>query len=395
MNTNARKIGLLIIIGVLTLLLAAPSAIAGNQVSLSLNGQTIEADVYVEKGVSYISVKSLAKLPGITIEQEGYVPLRQFFEARGGEVSWDAKNNQVVISWREKADGWTADELVVKSTELLQEANTYRMKGTALMSISVSGAGEVPQLPQMEMLMEGVFQQEPLAMYMKQSMNLSGDTGELTPDELAVLGLDGAVVTEMVWLDNAIYQKMPHFDQWVVQDLAGMDMMGELNNLIQASPQQSLEMMRQFGIIYIFGEDAVIDGREYYTVKNYVDSATFKKVMEELLGGFELSESEQEEMTAVNREIQMAFEAMLDTMEATYYVVTYINKETLLTERMVFEMDMKYSLPGMSPESPMSFAMNMKGDYELYDFETEIQLPDVSNAMTQRELYEQMINMME
>lgn len=37
-------------------------------------------------------------------------------------------------------------------------------------------------------------------------------------------------------------------------------MMGKLTNMLQTTPQQSLDMMREFGIVYVYGDDVVIDG---------------------------------------------------------------------------------------------------------------------------------------
>ena len=75
---------------------------------------------------------------------------------------------------------------------------------------------------------------------------------------------------------------------------------------------------------------------------------------------------------------------------------SFINKETLLTERMEFNMEMKYELDEtISPEGAISFEMAMSGDFELYDFGEEVQMPDVSDAITQQELMEQMMNLME
>ena len=416
----AKRLVLLFIIGALVLLLAVPSALASNPVSLSLNGQVVQTNIQVENGVSFISAEALAMIAGVAVSQEGNVPIRQFFEARGGEVSWDAQQRQVVVSWggavvdvtdnqvEQTEQGVTrnADELMLRTTELLVEANTYRMQGTALINMNASAAGEALEIPQMELSIAGVYQHQPSAMHMIQTMDISGLLEGLSPEEMAMLGLDSAMITEIVWLNDAIYQKMPGFDQWIVQDLSEMGIMEELNNLTQFTPQQSLEMMQELGIANILGQDAVIDGVEYYTVRNYIDNATFKDIMEELLEGFgleeifsagiplegigiELSEEEQ-------REMQMTINAVLENMEISFAVVTYINKETLMSERMVLDMDIKFSLPdGLLPEGPMNFDMTMKMDLVMYDFGTEIQLPDVSNAVTLVEFLEQMMNMMD
>ncbi|MGF7186384.1 hypothetical protein GGQ84_002486 [Desulfitispora alkaliphila] len=399
---NAKKVANMLLIGLLVVSLLVPAAVADEQVGFVFNGKEFQADVILENGVSYASTAQLKAIPGLTFEQEGDVPLRAYFEGIGGTVAWDGANNQVTVSWREMKDDWTADELVMESTRVLQEANTYRMEGNANMKMVITdpGTDEIPEIPEMTTYIEGFIKQDPLTMYMKETMEFPQDMG-MTEEELALIGM-GGMTTEMVWKDNAIYQKMPGFDQWVVQDLNDLAMMDNLTNLMQASPQQSLEMMSQFGIINVFGESAVIDGQEYYTIKNYIDSETFKKVLEEFLSEVNFMEvfagiQEQPEIDEAEiMEMQQMFEQLIQGIEINYYIDTMINKETLLTEYMVFDMNFKIGLDEtINPEGPVNMEMSLAGDYKLFDFGTEIQTPDVSDAITQQEFFEQMMNMIE
>ena len=92
-----------------------------------------------------------------------------------------------------------------------------------------------PAIPETSTYLEAVYQQEPLAMYMLQTVKLPLEDMDLTEEELALIG-QNAMTTEMVWKDNAIYQKMPPFEQWIVQDLAELGMMDQLTNLMQVTP---------------------------------------------------------------------------------------------------------------------------------------------------------------
>jgi hypothetical protein len=414
MKIVGQKIFKLLLIGLLMTVVLVPAAVAAaanQQVSLVFNSQEYEADMYIENDLSYISTASLTKIPGLAFEEEGYVPLRSFFESREGNVRWDNTDRKVIVSWREKNDDWTADELAVESNRLLQEENTYKMKGSATIEMNVTGpdADGIPEIPEMPVIMEGVFQQEPLSMYVKQTMalplELSGEDLDLTEEEAALLP-DGEMVTEMLWTENNIYQKTPLSDQWIVQDLFDADMMENLTGMLQTTPQQSLDMMREFGIIYIFGDDLEIDGQEYYTISNYIDSATCQKALSEFLGDFDMGslmaglEGATEGATVQDEEeiaeFKQVLEQLLTAMEMDYYVDTYVNKETLLTDRMKFNMEIKFELDEtMSPEGAVSFEMAMFGDFELDDIGEEIQLPDVSGAITQQEFMEQMMDTME
>ncbi len=241
-------------------------------------------------------------------------------------------------------------------------------------------------------------------MYMLQTVKLPLEDMDLTEEEMALIG-QNAMTTEMVWKDNAIYQKMPPFEQWIAQDLEELGMMDQLTNMMQVTPQQSLEMMNEYGIINVFGEDKVIDGEEYYVVKTYIDSEMFKKVLDEMLGEFDLMElitstqallqEEDVDMEQVMAEAQEMIKQMLANMELNYYIDSLIHKESLLTEHMTIDLDMKFELDEkMVPEGPISMAMNMVGDFKLFDFGEEIQLPDVSDAITQQEFLQQLQDMM-
>ena len=403
---NLKKALSVLVISLLAISLVVPAAAANEQVSLSFNGQEYQADLYIENGVSYISAASLSKIPGLEIEKKDYVPLRSLFEAQKGEVKWDGSKNQITISWREKQDEWTVNDLLLQSTIKMQELNTYKMQGEAVMNMVIDGANaeEIPAIPETSTYLEAVYQQEPLAMYMLQTVKLPLEDMDLTEEEMALIG-QNAMTTEMVWKDNAIYQKMPPFEQWIVQDLAELGMMDQLTNLMQVTPQQSLEMMNEFGVINVFGEDKVIDGEEYYVVRTFVDSEIFKKLLDEMLEEYNLMEliastqplpqDEEIDMEQIMAEAEEIIKQMFANMELNYYIDSLIHKESLLTDYMTIDIDMKFELgENIVPEGPVSLAMNMFGDFKLFDFGEEIQLPDVSDAITQQEFLQQLQDMM-
>ena len=96
----SRKIGIKFLIALLIMLLAAPTAFAGEQVKLIFNGQEYKADITLENGVTYIPAAALTRIPGLEIGDDPIVPIRELFESQGGVVSWDNDSNQVIVSWR-------------------------------------------------------------------------------------------------------------------------------------------------------------------------------------------------------------------------------------------------------------------------------------------------------
>jgi hypothetical protein len=90
MKINYGKISRLLLMCLVILLLLMVTAHANESVSLKFNSHELQADVYVKEGVSYISAQSLMKIPGIEVEEEGYIPLRKFFETGAGIVHYQS-----------------------------------------------------------------------------------------------------------------------------------------------------------------------------------------------------------------------------------------------------------------------------------------------------------------
>lgn len=170
MQTRTKKIMAMLL--TVMLLLAVATPVAASQLSLVFNGQPVVAELQLSQGVTTISTDSLAALPGVEVSEKGAVPLRQFFESRGASVTWDDATKTITVTMAHPG-GFTPDELVVKSTEVLKELNTYRLAGSGVMQIEFLGdmAG-MPAIPEMTITQEGVFRQQPLAMHFKQAMTM-------------------------------------------------------------------------------------------------------------------------------------------------------------------------------------------------------------------------------
>lgn len=433
---RSKKLGSQILIALLIMLLAAPAAFAGEQAQLIFNGQEY-GNVSVKDGVSYISTATLAKIPGLSevndVEKE--IAIRSFFEGQGGKVSWDGQKRQVQVSLNGKdtedandpSAELTADELVLKYTERLEEANSYKMKGESTIKFNIAGFEDVidiPEFPEIDVSIEGTFQYDPMAMYMKQTMKLPfSEMGlELSPEELeelAEMGLGGDMVTEMVFLDNAIYQKTPMSDQWIVQDLSELGALGDIQNLMQITPQQSLDMLKNAGIVNTLGDDVVIEGKEYYTIKNFIDSKAFKTLLEEMLGEIDLigmitastgqAGLETEELAQFNETFEKVFEIILNNLQIQYYIDTLVSKDLVFPEYMNMDLDLQLDIKPVIeeiakvedidtsdiPEGPMNISVKMTGDYQLSDFGTKLELPDLSKAISQEEFMKQFMEQME
>ena len=78
-----------------------------------------------------------------------------------------------------KQDEWTVNDLLLQSTIKMQELNTYKMQGEAVMNMVIDGANAEgdPAIPETSTYLEAVYQQEPLAMYMLQTVASSRGYG--------------------------------------------------------------------------------------------------------------------------------------------------------------------------------------------------------------------------
>ncbi|MGI6485265.1 MAG: hypothetical protein ACOX15_02785 [Tepidanaerobacteraceae bacterium] len=188
-----------------------------------------------------------------------------------------------------------------------------------------------------------------------------------------------------------------------------------LNNLMQMTPQQSMEMMYKAGVINVFGEDVVKEGREYYTIKNYIDADSFKGLMEGALENIDLAsfvaavgaQSDLQEAGMINSQFEKIFEIVVNNMDIEYYIDTLIDKETLLPDYMNIDLNMTIDFKQLAeamaeiteideaeksaiPEGPMNLQLKMKGEYQLFDYGAELELPDLSNAISQEEFMQQL-----
>ncbi len=390
---KSKKVSILFLVATLVLTLVMPAAAASNQdLTLIINGIDMSADMHIQDNRIHISNKFLNRLPELNIQEPGYTPLRSFFEDNGGAVSWNAGTRSINVDWRNSSGGWKARDLMLHSNEILAKHNTYKMTGSMEMDMTIKTLDmEMPSVA--TVTFDAAMQHNPLNMYIRQAMDMSDLAAEAgLPEEAS-----SEMVTEMVWTEDAIYQKTPFSDQWVRTDFAGMDNMNMLSEMIQANPQQSMEMMDAFGILYVFDGDKEIDGQEYYTLIAYVDTETFRRVFKEIMDtlGEAMVQDSDEDDTELQANIGEFFDAMLDTMIVEYYISSYINKKTLLAEHMDIDMFMNYTIDDpASPEGSVSLTMKMIGSSHFHSFGEAIELPDVSDYITMEELMEEMMSEM-
>jgi hypothetical protein len=133
----------------------------------------------------------------IQVNGETMLPLRAALEGLGANVDWAGENRTVLISFEEKRDGMTPEDLLLKSTEAMAKYNSCKAVIDVSQNIQIMNP-ETKQIEgiDMQMAMDMAMQNDPVLIYVK-TKTFSADP------EL------GDMVTEMVINENELYMTVP------------------------------------------------------------------------------------------------------------------------------------------------------------------------------------------
>lgn len=417
-----RMLRVMTLVLILSLLAAAP-ALAVDKVPLNLNGESAGMiDLYGDKGISMISVDAYARHAGadiswsagntVVISENGtelslatgqkealldeeivslpaepvivdgsvFVPLRFVAGTFGFDVHWNEQQNRVELSRQETRDGMTPLDLMVKSTAETQKVNTYGMDGYMTMVMSAEADGnQASQAPvQMKMRMTGQLQNDPMEIYLKQTID-AGD--ETVPQGTEI---------ETYMTAEKMYIKMPG-QGWLVQDMPFGPEFWQQQQEFQSDPLRAAEQIKEMGMLLNFGNDVQIDGRDYYVVNATLDMEKFRagypKMLQQVMQGISGQGAAENQ-----EEVQQVLQKLVDSMEMDYYYTVYIDKETLFTD--VFKLDARIKMnmdlaelgaavgETPKPEAPGEFKidMDMSGEFKITNPGAPFEAPDVSDA---------------
>lgn len=303
-------------------------------------------------------------LPAAPYIKDGAImlPLRAVLESLGFEIGWDGATNTVLINYNEVRNGMTADDLMVKSSQITNEMSAYDMQGKMNMIMNMSGIEEEGFSGELVMNTElyGYYQKEPLAVYTKQTLNITGMPD--VPPELANTEIESVII------DNNYYMNMPGMG-WVKMDLGNLgidELMDQLNN---QDPVNMLKQMQDFGMTNIYGNDTVIEGKKYYVVNTSIDKDKFMKEYNNIINSLPIAQTPE-------------LNDLLNNFVLDVKYISFINTETLMADYMDMDMSIKMSIPASENSSEvidMDIAAygRFKINYEPADFV----FPDVSSAV--------------
>ncbi len=294
------------------------------------------------------------------------LPLRSVAEALGAQVIWHSDSRTVSVNYHETKGDFTAEELIAKTNQIINELPSYDMDGNMGMQITMSGIDEegFPIDMNMDSTFYAHYEKDPITLYTKQIMKM-----EQIPDMSE--GLEEMEV-EALLLEDIYYINSPEIG-WIKMDLGEFNFNELMDTFNNQDPAAMLKQMQDFGMTPTFGDDVEIDGQNYWVVDVTIDPEKFTNEYQKLMTSLPIP--------GVS-EIEDEFRKIMDNLVFDINYTNYINHSTYLTDFMEINMLMKMSIP--SPEENSSetldLHMNIQGKFNVKNADPNFSLPDVSSA---------------
>ncbi len=352
--------------GAIANMLGCDVVIEGNTVTLQENNDVLILEVGSKVAFLNGVEKQMSAAP-LLVENQVLVPIRFVFESFGATVSWNDLEKKILVNYTETRNGMNAEELIVKSSEKMIEANTYKMFMDMVMNMDMSGQenGEPVEGLQVNTHsnVECWVQYDPLLMYMVQNVEMPGN------DQIPAQTLQ----TEILIKDNAMYMTMPEMG-WVKMDMPGLDMEELMSQSMSLDPAAYLKMWGDMGILASIANDSEKDGQNYWIVnytmgKEILESDYFQQIIQS--------------MSTLGTAEGMDLQSLLNSLDFDLYSSTWINPNTLQTDYMDITGTIKMNIDMSNQGIPgnMSINMFMDGSYSISDYGIEFEVPDVSSAV--------------
>ncbi len=282
--------------------------------------------------------------PAQIINGKTFVPLRFVGEAFGAGIEWDGTAKTVKISHDEKRAGMTPEQLLEKSTVAMMAYDTYKFK------VAGTGKTEIPKLPAVDMKItaEGTFR-KPAEVYMKQTIG----------------SLPAEITIETYTVPGAVYIKESG-GKWKSMNIGfSEEIMSQMQN---QDPAAAVEQMKKFGLLVTHGNEATIGDKAYYTLYVKFDADKYKALMDEIVAGMELPAEVKKDPNA-----EKLLKEMFAGMKFDLSYKGYVNKETLLLEKIDYDGYISMQAQGEALKIYMDMDMNM------FDFGVPVTMPDLTS----------------
>lgn len=420
-----RKFIIIMACTLLMLTAAFPVCAAEETVGLQVNGDTVPlSDIYMwDDSYSMVSLDTFTKFTGVAVNWSGdndftiskngvdlrltlgqveallgdeplilpvapakkaddgvFIPLRAAGSAFGFTVEWNEEQQQAVLTGDERRDGMTAAELAAKSSVASMDYNTYSMAGSFNITMNALADGKpVEEFSQQTIntQMSGQMQNEPFQVYMKQTTSVP---------------LSDAPITVETYMDQAkMYFRNLGEEAWTVMDMPFSPEFWQEQMDIQSDPLKTAAFMDEMGMLLHFGNDATVNGQDYYVVNATIDMDKFQQGYQDLIN--QILPQQGMESAAV--------EEILKNLTMDYRCSIFINKETLLSDivQCDIHMNMNMDMADLAAEMPdgedidedmpetVSFDMQMKGSINIIDPGAAFNAPDLSVTQEMSDIF--------
>lgn len=298
------------------------------------------------------------EVPARSIDGRAMVPVRFVSETLGAQVNWDAQTRTVSIIHEEKKDNMLPEELYAKSNQAMLNVKSYRFNGKGTTKTTTLG-----QTMEGEVTLEGAFK-APAEMYLKEVVKSANEFIKMDiPIEMYVRN------------NKEVYTRVMDQD-WQKVDIELPDNLNNEPGAQKQDPTQVLKELEEFGLIFSYGDEAVIEGKSYYVLHTRIDQEKYKNKLIETV--------DQMKLPAGDKGIVIDEAKMKEELKNTYrnmkFDVSYkifIDKQTFYITRMEVGSYTKMKMAGFSGTKGeivtyLDLVMN------LTDFGQEVTMPQVN-----------------
>lgn len=345
--------------------LGADISTSDQTISIKKNGRTLTLTLGSVEANLDGQVISLPQAPA-RVNSELMVPLRVVADTFGASVDWQAQTQTVAVHYREKRQGMSAEELLAKSGEALGKFNTYKTRVDMTQHMEVANPKKAGEKEKLDVTMhtEMAQQKQPLLAYGRTRTTFSGPTKDA--------GNPGGMESEVLINEQGVYTTMPG-QGWVKMSIPGVDLKALLEQSRGQDPLNSLQQLKEAGVIMSLGDDRQKNGRSYWIVNVTMGADSLSRLMQEMMAKLSLPPDKNAEQFLKNI-----------IADAVYTV--WINQDTFLPDYMDVDSNIRINvqLPvADTQDQPIMVDMAMKqtGTCEIFDPGVPFTAPDVSQAV--------------
>lgn len=305
---------------------------------------------------------------------EMLVPLRFVCENFSAQVLWQEEAQTVAIQYQEKRNDMSAEEMLGKSSQVLADANTYKMKLNMDMTMGMQAGSEKSETMNMKTQADCAYQEKPLVMYMQQQLSgASANSNEKIEN----------IKTEILINENGMYMTMPDHDGWIKLEVPGLDIKALMEQAGGQDVMSSITKMKESGMLLNYGNDANKDGQNYWVLNITMSPDSFQNYLQTIMK--QVPDLLNSPADSANTENPIVLKDLFKNMQVDMFYQMWIDQKTFLPQFLNLDANMDLAMKiDDENKNPVEVSVQTKqnAQYELYDFGIAFPVPDVSSAIS-------------